>query len=215
MTTDRHPVPLYAVPAGPRPDLTDADLARALMAGAAWAPAAAWNRFAPTVYGIANRALGRETDAEDITQEVFYRLFARVHTLKEPASFRSFVVSFAIRIVKWELRRRRVRRFVHLSDSGDVPDAPVAGDDAEARQVLRRFYALLDQLGPRERLVFSLRHLESMTLEEVAAAMELSLSTVKRSLSRAAARVSGWIAGDPDLLAFFEGAVRGRRERDE
>lgn len=203
------------VPAGPRPDLTDADLARALMAGQAWAPAAAWNRYAPTVYGIANRALGRETDAEDITQEVFYRLFARVHTLKEPAAFRSFVVSFAIRIVKWELRRRRVRRFVHLSDSGEVPDAPVAGDDAESRQVLRRFYALLDQLAPRERLVFSLRHLESMTLEEVAVAMELSLSTVKRSLARAAARVSGWIGGDPDLLAFFESATRGRRGRDE
>ena len=203
------------VPAGPRPDLTDADLARALMAGQAWAPAAAWNRYAPTVYGIANRALGRETDAEDITQEVFYRLFARVHTLKEPAAFRSFVVSFAIRIVKWELRRRRVRRFVHLSDSGEVPDAPVAGDDAESRQVLRRFYALLDQLAPRERRVFSLRHLESMTLEEVAVAMELSLSTVKRSLARAAARVSGWIGGDPDLLAFFESATRGRRGRDE
>lgn len=203
------------VPAGLRADLSDADLARALMAGQAWAPAAAWNRYAPTVYGIANRALGRETDAEDITQEVFFRLFARVNTLKEPAAFRSFVVSFAIRIVKWELRRRRVRRFVHLSDSGDLPEAPVAGADAESRQVLRRFYVLLDQLAPRERLVFSLRHLEAMTLEEVADAMELSLSTVKRSLARAAGRVSGWIAGDPDLLAFFESATLGRRGRDD
>lgn len=215
MTTERHSVPLYVVPVGPRANLTDADLARALMAGQAWAPAATWNRYAPTVYGIASRALGRETDAEDITQEVFFRLFARVHTLKEPSAFRSFVVSFAIRIVKWELRRRRVRRFVHLSDSGEVPDAPVTGDDAESRQVLRRFYVLLDQLAPRERLVFSLRHLESMTLEEVAVAMDLSLSTVKRSLARAATRVSGWIAGDPDLLAFFEGRARGERGRDE
>jgi len=210
LTTERHPVPLYVVPAGSRADLTDADLARALIAGQAWAPATAWNRYAPTVYGIANRALGRQTDAEDITQEVFFRLFARVHTLKEPAAFRSFVVSFAIRIVKWELRRRRVRRFVHLSDSGDVPDAPVAGDDAESRQVLRRFYLLLDQLAPRERLVFSLRHLESMTLEEVAVSMDLSLSTVKRALARAAARVSAWIDGDPDLMAFFEGAASGK-----
>ena len=202
------------VPADLRADFSDADLARALMAGQAWAPAAAWNRYAPTVYGIANRALGRETDAEDITQEVFFRLFARVNTLKEPAAFRSFVVSFAIRIVKWELRRRRVRRFVRLSDSGEVPDAPVAGEDAESRQVLRRFYVLLEQLAPRERLVFSLRYLEAMTLEEVAGAMELSLSTVKRSLTRAAARVSGWIGGDPDLQAFFEGATAGKRRRD-
>lgn len=203
------------VTAGPRPDISDADLARALIAGQGWAPATAWNRYAPTVYGIANRALGRETDAEDITQEVFYRLFARVHTLKEPAAFRSFVVSFAIRIVKWELRRRRVRQFVRLSDSGDVPDAPIAAEDTESRQVLRRFYTILDQLGPRERLVFSLRHLEAMTLEEVAAAMDLSLSTVKRSLARAAAHVSAWIEGDPELRAFFEGAARERRGSDD
>jgi RNA polymerase sigma-70 factor (ECF subfamily) len=215
LTNERHPVPLHAVPAGPRPDLTDGDLARALMTGQPWAPAAVWNRYASTVYAIANRALGREGEAEDITQEVFYRLFARVHTLKEPSAFRSFVVSFAIRIVKWELRRRRVRRFVRLSESGEVPDAPVSGEDAEARQVLRRFYTLLDQLAPRERLVFSLRYLEAMTLEEVAAAMELSLSTVKRSVARAAARVSGWIAGEPDLLAFFEGGPRAKRGPDE
>jgi RNA polymerase sigma-70 factor (ECF subfamily) len=204
LTTERHQVPLYALPAVPRADLTDADLALALIRGEVWAPAATWNRYAPTVFGIANRALGRETDAEDITQEVFFRLFSRVHTLKEPAAFRSFVVSFAIRIVKWELRRRRVRRFVLLSDSGELPDAPVSGADAEARQVLRRFYATLEQLGARDRLVFSLRHLEAMTLEEVAVTMALSLSTVKRALTRASARVSAWIAGDPDLLAFFE-----------
>jgi RNA polymerase sigma-70 factor (ECF subfamily) len=209
LATERPPVPIYVLPTGPRAELTDAEVALALIGGESWAPAVAWNRYAPMVYGIANRALGREAEAEDVTQEVFYRLFARVHTLKEPTAFRSFVVSFAIRIVKWELRRRRARRFVLLSDSGELPDAPVSAVDAEARQVLRRFYTTLDQLGARERLVFSLRYLEAMTLEEVATAMELSLSTVKRALTRASARVSGWIAGDPELGAFFE---RKRRE---
>lgn len=214
MATERPPVPIYALPTGPRADLTDAELALALMGGEPWAPAVAWNRYAPMVYGIACRALGRETEAEDITQEVFYRLFSRVNTLKEPTAFRSFVVSFAIRIVKWELRRRRARRFILLSDSGELPDAPVSGADAEARQVLRRFYTTLDQLGARERLIFSLRYLESMTLEEVATVMELSLSTVKRSLTRASARVSSWIAGDRELVAFFEGKHR-REDRED
>jgi RNA polymerase sigma-70 factor (ECF subfamily) len=206
VTSDRHSVPLHVLPSGGgAPATTDADLARALIAGQAWAIPATWNRFAPIVYGIANRALGRETDAEDVTQEVFFRLFARVQTLKEPNAFRSFVVSFAIRIVKWELRRRRVRRFVHLVDAGELPEAPVAAADTESRQVLRRFYDVLDQLSARDRLVFSLRYLEAMTLEEVAAAMNLSLSTIKRTLTHASERVSAWIAGDPDLVTFFQG----------
>ncbi len=77
--------------------------------------------------------------------------------------------------------------------------------DPESRQVLRRFYVILDQLTARERLVFALRHLETMTLEEIAAALEISLSTVKRTLSRASARVSEWIDGDTDLANYFEG----------
>lgn len=205
MTSDRHTVPLHVLPSrGGAPAPTDPDLARALMAGEAWAIPATWNRFAPVVYGIASRALGWENDAEDITQEVFFRLFARVHTLKDPNAFRSFVVSFAIRIVKWELRRRRVRRFVHLADSGELPDAPVSAADTESRQVLRRFYDVLDQLSARDRLVFSLRYLEAMTLEEVAIAMDLSLSTIKRTMTHASARISTWIASDPELVTFFQ-----------
>ena len=204
MAVDRRRVPLHVVP-GPRVDPTDADLARALVAGEPWATATTWNRFAPVVYGIASRALGRDSEAEDVTQEVFYRLFARVGTLKNPDALRSFVVSFAIRIVKWELRRRRTRRWLMLSDGNHLPEVAVLDGDPEARQVLQRFYHVLDQLGPRERLVFALRHLESMTLEEVAAALGISLSTVKRTLSRASERVSQWIAGDADLAHYFEG----------
>lgn len=157
------------------------------------------------VYGMACRALGRDSEAEDVTQEVFYRLFLRVGTLKNPDALRSFVVSFAIRIVKWELRKRRARRWIMLSDSDLLPEVQAPAEDAESRQVLKRFYAVLDQLTARERMVFGLRHLESMTLEEIAAALEISLSTVKRVLGRASARVTHWIDGDEGLMNYFEG----------
>lgn len=206
MAADRRRVPLHVVPAGGREDPSDAELACALMAGEPWATATTWNRFAPTVYGIASRALGHDSEAaEDVTQEVFYRLFARIGTLKNPEAFRSFVVSFAIRIVKWELRRRRARRWMLLSDSDRLPEVAGPDNDAESRQVLRRFYAVLDGLTARERLVFALRHLESMTLEEIAAALRISLSTVKRTLTRAGERVTEWIEKDGDLKTYFEG----------
>jgi RNA polymerase sigma-70 factor (ECF subfamily) len=209
MAADRGTVPLSVVPAGPASDPSDAELARALKGGQPWAAAATWNRFAPVVFGIVRRALGSQNDAEDVTQEVFFHLFARVGTLRDPSSFRSFVVSFALRIVKWELRRRRARRWLMLSPSNLLPDAPALDSDPESREVLRRFYTVLDQLAARDRLVFALRYLESMTLEEIAVVLEVSLSTVKRNLNRASARVSRWIATDRDLVTFFEGRRRG------
>jgi RNA polymerase sigma-70 factor, ECF subfamily len=175
---------------------TDLELARALIDGTSNAAEAAWERYAPLVHRIVSRAIGPDAEVEDVTQEIFYRLFSRIRTLRKPEALRSFVISFAIRIVKWELRRRRARRWLTLSETGDVPDEQLMVMDAENRYALRRLYGLLDRLSTRERLVLVLRHVEGMTLEEIADAMELSLATVKRALRRASARVSQMVDAD-------------------
>jgi DNA-directed RNA polymerase specialized sigma24 family protein len=53
--------------------------------------------------------------------------------------------------------------------------------------------------------VLSLRHLESMTVEEIAETMELSVSTVKRSLVYARAKLSHWIETDLELVGLLDG----------
>ncbi len=204
MSAGRRNIPLHIVPSAARSDVDDAALARALIAGEPWAHPVTWNRFAPLVFNMAWRALGSEDEAEDITQEVFYRLFARVRTLCKPESLRSFIVSFAIRILKWEFRRKRAGRWLTFLTPKDLPEVPFCGADPEAREILRRFYKILDRLGTRERLVFALRHLESMTLGEIAAAMEISLSTVKRAHAQAVVEVGDSIASDRDLAGFLE-----------
>jgi RNA polymerase sigma factor (sigma-70 family) len=83
-------------------------------------------------------------------------------------------------------------------------DLGAAAIDMESRDLLRRFYRLLDRLAPRHRLVFALRHLESMTVEEIATHMELSVSTVKRALERATDKVARWIESDPGLAGFLD-----------
>jgi RNA polymerase sigma-70 factor (ECF subfamily) len=177
----------------------DIELAQALMAGDAHAAEMAWDRYAPLVHSIVSRALGPDAEVEDVTQEIFYRLFSRIGTLRKPEALRAFVISFAIRIIKWELRRRRTRRWLTLSETGEVPDDQLLFMSAENRYALRRLYVLLDRLSARERLVLVLRHVEGMTLEEVAEAMELSLATVKRVLRRASDRVSELVDADPTL----------------
>jgi len=179
----------------------DLELAQALIAGHAHAPELAWDRYAPLVHGIVSRALGPDAEVEDVTQEIFYRLFSRIGTLRKPEALRSFVISFAVRIVKWELRRRRARRWLTLSETGDVPEDQLLVMNAESRYALRRLYSLLDQLSTRERLVLVLRHVEGMTLEEIAEAMELSLATIKRVLRRASLRVSALVDADAELAA--------------
>jgi RNA polymerase sigma-70 factor (ECF subfamily) len=205
MTTHRSHVSLSLVVGSDRHGSSDADLARALAAGATWATEETWNRFAPMVFLMAARALGSESEAEDIVQEVFYRLFLRAKTLRDPDSLRSFIVSFAIRILKWKLRCKRTLGWLSFQEPEAFVDLASGTLDIESRDLLRKFYGLLDRLAPRERLIFSLRHLESMTVDEVACAVNLSASTVKRSLENAGKRLSRWIGADPEMAGLLDG----------
>lgn len=182
---------------------SDADLAEAIAAAEPWAATATWNKHAPMVFRFLHRALGSAADAEDLTQDVFAVVFARAGELKNREALGSFVFSIAVRLLKWELRRRRARRIFELSGEGDLPDYPVPAVDSESRDALRRFYGILDHLGAEERAVFALRYLEGLKVEEVAQALGTSMATAKRRLQRASQIVSRRVGADPALAPYI------------
>jgi RNA polymerase sigma-70 factor (ECF subfamily) len=178
---------------------SDGDVARALSAGATWAAAETWRRFAPMVLTLARRALGSQSEAEDVGQEVFCRVYRKVRTLREPDSFRNFVYTCAVRVLQTELHRKKMRSWLSF-ERPDRLDFQGSGTlDMESRDLLRKFYGLLERLAPRDRIAFVLSRVESMSVEEIAAAMETSESTVKRSLARASNRLSRWMDDEPRL----------------
>jgi len=197
-------VSLSVVAGANRRDVSDQELALGLAAGEAWAVGVTWHRFAPMVLTLAERSLGSRSDAEDLAQDVFLKVFRKAKTLREPDKLRSFVYSFAIFGLKSELRRRKLRGWLSFFAPEGLVDFGSLSTDMESRDLLRRFYALLDRLSQRDRLVFSLKELESMTIEETAEVLGLSVSTVKRSLTHAVARLSLWINADPGLAQAFD-----------
>ena len=184
---------------------TDAEMVLALQRKERGAAEAIWNRHSVNVRRFLDRALGAPDDeVEDLTQEVFIRVFARARAIREPSALRGFIMSVAFWVLKWEFRRRWVRRVVRLSKTGELPEIGVQGGaDQEARHALRSCYAILDRLSVQERTAFVLRYLEEMTNEEVAERLECSVSTAKRLLTRAAARVSTHVGKNTDLRSYF------------
>ncbi len=197
---DRPPLHLVRDRAQEHPE--DVELVDALVAGEKWAVTATWNKHAPMVFRFLHRAMGSAADVEDLTQEVFVVVFARARELRNRGALRSFVYSVAVRMLKADLRRRRMRKIFQLTNMADLPEHPVPALDAEARQAMRRFYAILDRLGAEERSAFALRYLEGLKLEEVAEALGTSLATAKRRLQRASAIVSRCADLDPALASY-------------
>jgi RNA polymerase sigma-70 factor (ECF subfamily) len=180
----------------------DAAVARALAEGQPPAAVIAWDRYAPLVRGVLCRSIGIDADVEDLVQEVFLRFFSQIGALRDPAALRPFLIGITLHVVGSELRRRRVRRWLRLTDDGNLPER-VSGDDGdEARAAVRRLYAILDRLDDAGRLIFVLRHIEGLELTEVAASLGTSLATTKRRLAKVTARVQAMVERDPALAEY-------------
>ncbi len=207
------PRPQPLPPAGPpRPRLAavhrlplrgadDAVIARALAAGDEAAAAVAWDRYARLTRSVLRRSLGPFEDVEDEVQEVFLRFFRQIGELRDPGALRPFLIGIAMHVAVSSLRRRRVRRWLRLTPTGALPDVAAEGGEGgdQAREALRRLYAILDRLDDAGRLTFVLRHIEGLELVEVAEALGVSLATTKRRLAKVTACVLAMVERDPLL----------------
>lgn len=209
------PRTVSSVRAAPAPDpntdlseVEDAALARALIERHPQAPRVAWARFSPLVRRIVRRSLGPASDTEDAVQDVFVCLFEKAHTLRDPAALKAFIVAITVRTVRYQVRRRRVRAWVGLGDTGDLPDIRVVESNTESRQALIRFYRILDRVGSKDRAAFVLRFIDGMEVADVASALDTSVPTARRRFTRAYRRVA-LLAGRDPFLAEYLASLRG------
>ena len=185
------------------PDAPTADRLRALRArdssAERWLIGAHWAR----VERILFRILGDVRHLEDLTQEVFVRVFARIEDVTEPESLRPFVTSVTVFVAREAIRKARRHRWLSFLAPEDLPDVG-AGDDDDAREALAAFYRIVRTLDPDERVAFTLRFVEGLELSAVAAACGVSLATIKRRLARAETRFIERCRGDEALRPWLE-----------
>jgi RNA polymerase sigma-70 factor, ECF subfamily len=169
----------------------------------------AWRRFSPMVRAAMRRMLGPSGEEEDAVQEVFLRFFVAVARLREPTLVRSFLFGICVRVARKEVRRKSLRSWLRLAPPEKLVDWPAVATDLDAREALRRFYAVLDGLGGVSRSLFVVRYLEGRELAEVARLHHVSVSTAQRKLARALERVTAAIDRDPLLARYISREERG------
>src|SRR6478735_6051425 len=205
----RTPPPLSVVRSAPTAE-DDASLAAALIARERDAPAEAWTRLSPLVMRLLRRYFGPGPDRQDLCQEVFLRFFTRIDELRDRSALRSFLIGICLGVAQNELRRAKVRRWIFLTQSGELPDTPISGSDPEAREATARVYKILAGVSAEDRALFVTRYVEKMELAEIAAAIGRPLSTTKRRLARATRRITARMSGDPALAEYVDGLTASK-----
>lgn len=155
-------------------------------------------------------SVGTQGAAEDLLQEVFLAFHRQAAQIHAGGALRGYLVGVAVRLAAGELRRRKVRRWVGLSATGELPEQPIAPQDVEGRESLRALFRVLDQLGARRRLAFTLRHVQGLDVAEVADALQISEATARRELTRARERVLALVQREPALHRYLSAPILSR-----
>jgi len=161
--------------------VTDAVLVRRCLIGDPGATRELVERFQKVVYGLCARLLGHHQDAEDVTQEVFVRVFRSLGRWDASRPLRPWVLAIAVnRCRTWASRRARgpdLADYLH-----EVPDPRPENDSAELSREIR---AAVDALRVDYRTVFVLFHEQGQPYEEIATVIGRPVGTVKTWLHRA------------------------------
>lgn len=156
-------------------------------------------RYQDRVYGYVRRMVDNETDAEDITQEVFWKAFRALPRFREQSSLQTWLFRIATNLCRdWHRRRQREggwlcfggRRDEAEHPSADLPDTRSDPQhlvlQQELSEVLQHAILLLP-MPLREVLV--LHDIEAMPYEQIAQILGVPLGTVKSRLFYARARL--------------------------
>jgi RNA polymerase sigma-70 factor (ECF subfamily) len=153
------------------------------------------------IYAICYRFTGSGTDAEDLTQDVFLKLYRNLASFDvERGSFQTWITTLARNLLVDHFRRTRLERasdsldasfsgddngarvaerLAELTDSGPSPETQAAGMELRVR-----IQQALAQLSPELREAVILRDLEDMDYKEIAQVLRIPEGTVKSRISR-------------------------------
>lgn len=161
------------------------------------------------VLRLAMNLLRSPEDARDVYQEAFIRVYRNLHNFRFDCSFNTWLYRIVTNLCLDHLRKRKVRReepgTMETEDGprdrlDAVPERRAESDPQRklmSREISSRIELVLNDLTPRERMVFELRHYQGMRLKAIGDSLGTTEEAAKNCLFRATQKMRGALG---DLL---------------
>lgn len=144
-----------------------------------------------TVLGL----LQNREDAEDVTQDVFVKVYQSIHNFKEDAKLTTWIYRITVTTALEHLRKKKSKKrfgffqqlFTDESTAPiiDIPDFNHPGVRLENKERSKVLFAAIDHLPENQKTAFVLSKLEELSYSEIAEIMQLSVSAIESLLFRA------------------------------
>ncbi len=183
---------LPPTPVEPHPDV---ELVARTRAGDAEAFSQLVRQYDRQIFRTAQHITQNREDAEDITQDVFFKAYQKLDQFKGDSKFSTWLVRIAVNESLMRLRKRKTAKTVSMDQDVQTEEGAIPRDFAEWRPNPEQIYSqselgdilrkTIAGLPPGFRTVFTLRDIENLSTEETAEALGLSVPAVKSRLLRA------------------------------
>lgn len=173
-------------------DRSEAELIAAVLDGDSESFEPLVRKYSPRVFATARRYARRESEVEDIVQEVWLKAFDKLKTFRNEAPFEHWLMRMTVRTCYDFLRshqRNRVSSFSEISEPEEdwlehfVADPGTAMEEADAARLLVE--RVLEKLSPSARLVIELLEIQDLSIKEIAEITGWSVPLVKVRAFRA------------------------------
>lgn len=155
-----------------------------------------FNRYQKRIYNLIYRMVDNEQDANDLTQEVFIRVYNSINTIRTDASFAAWIRTVAINITRdfFRKKKRTVKTDSYDAainmDNGDIERqiediSPNPHNILESKETSKIVEKAISSLSQQHKEVIILHHIDGQDVENIAAALNLPVGTVKSRLARA------------------------------
>ena len=154
------------------------------------------DRFHEDVFRMVYYRIRSRSDAEDIIQDVFLKVFQKISGIKESAKFRGWLFSITLNRIRDFQRKKRFRSLFKAEEENiesHIPDLAINDQSDALDQVLKKDFwrqvsLVMNKLSKMEKEVFLLRFFDHLSLNEIAGIIKKNESTIKTHLYRALAK---------------------------
>lgn len=179
---------------------SDIDLCRLASGGNLAAFELIYERYHRRTYSLCLRMTANQTEAEDLTQEVFIQLFRKIGSFRGDSAFSTWLHRLTVNQVLMHFRKRSVKN-EKTSEDGEMPEQTVRGTANPNRMQVVDRIALKNAIAGLPngyRNVFVLHDVEGFEHEEVARIMGISVGTSKSQLHKARLKLRGLLIKKQD-----------------
>ncbi|MFC0471487.1 sigma-70 family RNA polymerase sigma factor [Halalkalibacter kiskunsagensis] len=149
-----------------------------------------------TMYRVTKTILAREEDCADAIQEAILKAYQKIHTLREPAYFKTWLIRIVMNECQQQIRQRK--KLVSIEELSEPSSKDQGYEKIEVEQ-------MLDALPQEQKHLLKLFHIEDISIQELALIFQVPENTIKTRLRRAREKMRDELERHEEVTTWTNG----------